>query len=154
MSFTYQPHTFKWSQCFLGTQWNILINFKTIYVPKDRLYLKILSLQFYGNSIGAVSQLGSTIVVMKTSSIFSTSLLEPASFHKTTFKPGFFKFSKKNSCIIWLGNMKGLNVIGSLCQKLTMKNPTLSHTYIGFLQLSSHFSHSHLKITIGVCTRP
>jgi hypothetical protein len=123
-------------------------------MPKDCLYLTILWLKFYGNPIGAFSPLGSTIVVMKTSSTSSTSLLEPTSFHKTTFQPGFFKFLEKNSCIIWLGNMKSSNVIGSLCKKLKMKNPTFSHTYVGFLQLSFHFSHSHLKTTIGVCSGP
>ncbi len=81
----------------------------------QKIVLTILWLKFYGNPIGEFSPLGSTIVVMKTSSTSSTSLLEPTSFHKTTFQPGFFKFLEKNSCIIWLGNMKSSNVIGSLC---------------------------------------
>jgi hypothetical protein len=56
--------------------------------------------QFYGNSIEAISSLGSTIVVMKTSFTSSTTLQEPTSFHKTTFQPSFFKFSKKKSYIV------------------------------------------------------
>jgi hypothetical protein len=58
---------------------------------------------------------------------------------------------EKNTCITWLGKMKGSDVINSLCWKLTVRNPTSFFTYVGFPRLSSHFIHSHLKITIGVC---
>jgi hypothetical protein len=44
-----------------------------------------------GSPIGALSPLGSTIVVMKTSSKFATSLLKQASFRKTTFHPNYSK---------------------------------------------------------------
>ncbi len=104
----------------------------------------------------------------------STSLLEPASFHKTTFQPKFFKFLEKNSCIIWLGNMKSSNVMVAYVKNLKWRTQhSLTHTLgffnclfilaihiwksqykFGFLQLSFHSSHSHLKITIQVCSGP
>ncbi len=61
---------------------------------------------------------------------------------------------EKKACVIWFGNMKGSNVNGSLCKKFTLRNPTSSHTYVGFPWLYSHWIHSHLKIAIRVCTRP
>ncbi len=48
-----------------------------------------------GNPTGTFSPLGFIVVMMKTSSISTTSLLEQASFCKTTFQPNFFKSSKK-----------------------------------------------------------
>jgi hypothetical protein len=48
-----------------------------------------------GNPIGAISPLGSIVVVMKTFSKSTTSFLEWASFRKTTFHLGFFKSSEK-----------------------------------------------------------
>ncbi len=94
--------------------WNTMENINQL---KNHLCAKkiVFVWQFYGNSIEAISSLGSTIVVMKTSFTSSTTLQEPTSFHKTTFQPSFFKFSKKKSYIVWLGNMKGSNIISSLC---------------------------------------
>jgi hypothetical protein len=52
-----------------------------------------------GNPIRAFSPPCSTIVVMKTSSKYATSLLEHASFRKTTFHPNYLKSPEKNTCI-------------------------------------------------------
>ncbi len=107
-----------------------------------------------GSPIGAFNPHGSIVIVMKTSSTFATSFLKWASFRRTTFQPGFLKFFRKKTCVTWLGNMKGSDVNGSLCQKFRMRNPTSSCTYVGFPRLFSRWIHSHLKTTIGACIGP
>ncbi len=154
--------TFKWtSNGFMkcGTQQNLLVYFKTWQMLKGCFFSKTFMapikngvLACGGSPIGALSSPCSIVVVMKTSSNSTTSLLKWASFRKTTFHLGFFKSLKKNTCVTWLRKMKDLDDISSLCRKLIVRNPTPSLTYVGFPWLFSCFIHSHLKIRIGVCT--
>jgi hypothetical protein len=86
--------------CMLKTNPKTLLMLKDCHVRKT---LWPLSMTLYlgggGSLLGTFKPHVSMVVVMNTSFMFATSLLDQVSFCKITFQPGFLISSKKNTYI-------------------------------------------------------